>query len=537
MMVGRTSGARVAAAAQFVRRLVDDGDFGHATTAIEIVETHISWVLLTGEYAYKIKKPVDLGFLDFSTLDARHEYCLLELELNRRFTPELYLDVVSIGGRPDRPVIGVTPALEWAVRMRQFPADARLDRQIERGGVSVDDMQAFGESLARLHDRLPAMIADDDLHGSVSAVSAPVEDNFAVLRTHCTEAAVRDRLSSLADWCTRELARLTPTIHDRQATGRIRECHGDLHLENLVWLDDRIRPFDCIEFDAALRRIDVINEVAFLLMDTLRIERRDLGYSFLNRYLEVSGDYPGTAMLRFYCVYRCLVRAKIVVLRQSQVHNAVTGDTIDVDGDVIRYIELAERLAGPGRKPCLVICRGLSGSGKTHLSQQLLSIMPAIRIRSDIVRKQLLHIGELESSGSAVGQGLYDPDVTTQVYATLARLAAVALTAGYNVIVDATFLCRTDRALLQSVAENCAARFAILDCTADERVLAERVEKRHRTGHDASEADLAVLDWQRENVEPLSGIEQRHALTVDTGRNSAASEIAWRLREIALNVQ
>jgi hypothetical protein len=528
MMAGRTRSAGVTQAEQLVHSLVDNGDFGHATSAIKIIETHISWVLLTGEYAYKIKKPVDLGFLDFSTLDLRHEYCLLELDLNRRFTPELYLDVVPIGGHPDRPAIGATPALEWAVLMRQFTSAARLDRQIEQGLVSTDDMQVFGESLARLHDQSPSLIGDADSYGSTRAISDPVKDNFTVLRKHCTETAVSDRLDDLADWCTQELARLTPTIPDRQATGRVRECHGDLHLENLVRLDGWITPFDCLEFDAALRCIDVINEVAFLLMDTLRIGRQDLGFSFLNRYLEVSGDYPGTAMLPFYCVYRCLVRAKVAVLRRD--HD--TGSNADVN----RYLELAVRLAGQDHEPCLVICRGLSGSGKTHLSQKLLSSMPAIRIRSDIVRKRLLRIGELESSGSAVGKGLYDPEITAKTYGTLARFAAIALTAGYDVIVDATFLRRADRISLQTVATNSKARFAILDCTAEERILAERVEKRHATGHDASEADLAVLDWQRANLEPLSEDEQRRTLTVDTGRHSAVDEIARRLRKIAVEV-
>jgi len=224
------------------------------------------------------------------------------------------------------------------------------------------------------------------------------------------------------------------------------------------------------------------------------------------------------------------VRAKVAVLRQDQNHDA---DTV---ADVIRYIELAEHLAGQDHEPCLIICRGLSGSGKTHLSQKLLSSMPAIRIRSDIVRKQLHQVGELESSGSAVGKGLYDPGITAKTYGTLARFAAIALTAGYDVIVDATFLRRADRNSLQTVATNSKARFAILDCTADDRILTKRVEKRHATGRDASEADLAVLDWQRANLEPLSEEEQRHTLTVDTGRHSAVDEITRHLRKISTQV-
>ena len=512
------------ASARLIGRLAEHGEFGHATEKIKIIETHISWVLLTGDYAYKIKKPVDLGFLDFSTLDARHEYCLLEIELNRRFAPELYLDVVSIGGDPDQPAIGATPALEWAVRMRQFPADARLDRQIELDRISVEDMRAFGESLALLHDRSPTLSDPGDPHGTAATISGPVKDNFTVLCECCTDADTGSRLSALSAWCERTLARLAATIEKRRSTERVRECHGDLHLENLVWFDERIAPFDCLEFDARLRRIDVMNEVAFLLMDTIRIGRQDLGYAFLNRYLEVSGDYPGTAVLPFYCVYRCLVRAKVAALRHDQKH--------DRREDVARYIELAEQLTGRDRSPCLVVCRGLSGSGKTYLSRKLLSHLPAIHIRSDVVRKHAHRIDELESSGSAIGAGLYEPAKTRQTYETLARFAIDALTAGYDVIVDATFLRRMDRSLLQSVADRLAAPYVILDCIADDRILAERIRTRLATGSDASEADLSVLEWQRANLDPLSAEEQRRTVTIDTGRHWAASDIIRQIRAI-----
>jgi len=329
----------VTTAAKLVHSLINNGNFGHPVTSIELVETHISWVLLTGQYAYKIKKPVDLGFLNFSTLAARHKFCLIELELNRRFAPEIYLDVVSIGGRPDQPEIGASPVLEWAVRMHQFPPDARLDRQIKQGHISADDLWIFGASLAHLHAQ--STVFTDTSFDSIEAISKPSEDNFTLLSAHCQESNLPEQLSLLAKWSATELTRLSRTIKDRQATGKTRDCHGDLHLENLVRLDDRIAPFDCIEFDVALRRIDVINEVAFLFMDTVRIGRQDLGYSFLNRYLEVSGDYPGIALLPFYSIYRCLVRAKIAILRQSQTRK------IDTQTDVVNYIKLAQLIRHP----------------------------------------------------------------------------------------------------------------------------------------------------------------------------------------------
>lgn len=509
----------VETAAKLVKNLAETGEFGHPTVPVEIVETHISWVLLTGDYAYKIKKPVDLGFLDFSTLAARHEYCRLELELNRRFAPDLYLDVVPIGGSLDQPVVGAEPANEYAVRMRQFPADDRLDRRIRRGLISDDDMWQFGNALAHLHADSAVMPTVGD---SVTAIRRPVEDNFTVLRANCQDPDIHGRLDELAGWCARRIAGLAPMIRDRQSAGFVRDCHGDLHLENLVCIEGRIIPFDCLEFDAALRRIDVMNEVAFLLMDTMHIDRPDLGFSFLNRYLEISCDYSGTVLLPFYCVYRSLVRAKIAALRTGKNQAA----------EKLRYIELAERIAHPDHEPKLVICRGLSGSGKTYLSRQLLTVMPAIRIRSDIVRKQLHQLGELESSRSPVGEGIYVPSISAKTYQTLARFSAAALTAGYDVIIDATCLQLAERAALRSAAESCGAGFAILDCTAEDRILAARVEQRRASGGDASEADLTVLDWQRSHAQPLSAEEQSCALTVDTGRNLSAREITQRLQAI-----
>ncbi len=505
----------------WVRGLINAGQFGHSTTQIELIETHISWVLLTGQFAYKIKKPLNLGFLDFSTLELRHKYCLLELDLNRRFAPNIYLDVVSIGGDPERPVVGCTPALEWAVRMRQFPNEARLDRKIKNRSISTNDLGLFGEFLAQLHAQ-SSVAQPNSNHGSVSSIGDTVEDNFSTLGAHCESG---DSLIDLADWSKQELERLAPLLQGRQTDGYIRECHGDLHLENLVVLDNRITPFDCIEFDAGLRNIDVLNEVAFLFMDLLRVTRPDLGYSFLNRYLEVSGDYPGVALLRFYCVYRCLVRAKIAALS-------------DANASLVRYIELARQIARLApepamQRPCLIICRGLSGSGKTVLSSKLLLTLPAIRVRSDIVRKQLHDLAELDSTDSPVGAGLYDPQSTLRTYEALRQYSGVLLTAGHHVIVDATFLRRSDRRLLQSVAENTGASFAILDCVAADRLLAERITARHSMRHDASEADLQVLEWQQAHLDPLTTDELRHALRVDTGEKYCANKIARQLQEMS----
>lgn len=516
--------AELAAASSRIERLAANGDFGHPTAAVEIVETHISWILLTGDFAYKIKKPVDLGFLDFSTLDARQHYCRAELDLNRRFAPDLYLDVVPIGEPDGRPTIGATPAVEYAVRMRQFPARARLDRQIDLGLITVDDMRAFGAALAQLHERTPAVNMATHLSES-DRIAVPVRDNFTALREHYRHGAMRERIDALADTCDHDLQRLAATFRQRRVAGRIRECHGDLHLQNLVRIDGVITPFDGIEFDANLRCIDVMNEVAFLLMDTMLRDRADLGFSFLNRYLEVSGDYAGIPVLSFYTVYRSLVRAKIAVLQPRT--------AAERDAQVERHVALAERITDPSRRPLLVICRGLSGSGKTWLSERLLPIMPAIRLRSDIVRKHLHDLPELADSGSPVGAGLYDADATTATYAALAAHADDCLSAGYDTIIDATCLRRAERSHLYAAADRCGAEFAILDCSADTATLTERIAHRQASAADASEANQNVLAWQQAHAEPLSAKERRHAVPVDTRGDLPLAEIMAQLRAAA----
>jgi aminoglycoside phosphotransferase family enzyme len=310
-----SSPTRLEDSAALVKNLVRVGEFPGPTQDIRVVETHISWVLLTGAYAYKIKKPVNLGFLDFSTLEQRRHFCAEELRLNRRFAADLYLDVVDIGGTADRPVMDVTegPVLEVAVRMRQFPDDALLSHQVVEDKISIADMVGLGVAVARLHADAPVADTDSE-YGSPAAVVRPVEENFQTLEDALPDKEQRRRLEAIRDWTRAEARRAEPMILQRKRAGSVRECHGDLHLANLVHWQDRIVPFDCLEFDAALRWIDVISEVAFLFMDTLRAGRPDLAYAFLNRYLSESGDYAGIFLLPFYIVYRAMVRAKVQAL-------------------------------------------------------------------------------------------------------------------------------------------------------------------------------------------------------------------------------
>jgi hypothetical protein len=499
-----------------VAALAEPRCYGRTTKAVGVVETHISWVFLTGRYAYKIKKPLKLPFLDFSSLKRRRHFCFEELRLNRRLAPELYLDVVPIGGPPQSPRIGRKPAIEYAVKMREFDSDARLDRQLKADRVPRSAIVAFAERLAEFHRKL-APVRGAAVAGS--AASSALR-NVADLVRERTSGRKRD-LQKLQVWTERECTRLVGAFARRVAAGTHRECHGDLHLENLLMRKGTIVAFDALEFDARLREIDVISEAAFLAMDLIAHGRTDLAYAFLNRYLEIDGDYTSVDVLRFYLVYRALVRAKVSAIKRAQSGGA--------EGSRDPYLRTALELT-KARPPLLLITHGLSGSGKTHVTDELVGRLPALRIRSDLERKRLHGVAALARTGSAVGRGLYSVKDSERTYAALGSIADRLLRRGESAIVDATFLRRADRQVFREIAAANGARFMILDCTASVAELERRIVARGASGRDASEATLAVLEAQLRERDPLDAAERRKTITVDTECAIPFARIAARLK-------
>ena len=460
-------------------------------------------MFLTGEYAYKIKKPIKLPFVDFSTLELRRHFCEEELRLNRRLAPSLYLDVVPIGGDPSSPHVGTEPAIEYAVKMRQFPDDARLDRRLAAAALPLA-LRAFAADLARFHSELPPLAPRE---AGAAALGAML-DNFTALAKSVPVADL-EALRSWVEQCSGEAERL---IERRAARGCYRECHGDLHLENLLLQGREIVAFDALEFDPKLREIDVASETAFVVMDLAAHERTGLGYVFLTAYLEAGGDYDSLQVLRFYLVHRALVRAKVRAIKAAQ-NTAESGRSA-----LAPYLAAARGFVAP-RTPLLVITHGLSGSGKTYVSDALIGALPAVRVRSDLERKRLLGLAPDARTGSAVDGGIYDASTTQRTYARLAEIAAAALRSGFDTIVDATFLLRSEREPFRALASRAGARFAILDCEAPESVLRSRVAAREAERRDASEAGLAVLERQLAEREPLSGDEARRGVRVATDRD------------------
>lgn len=506
--------------------LLDAAFYPHAAGSLRLIETHVSWIALAGDYAYKVKRPVRLPFLDYGTVALRRAACATEVALNRRWAPELYLGVAEIvatpsGLRLDQPGTPVEPC----VRMRRFDPALELDALIASHAVAPADLAALGARVAAWQSAGPAAAADLPFGRPQDALAA-ADGTFEALAAAASPVAGQ-AVTALGAFLGRERPALARTLARRRAAGCVRECHGDLHARNIVRLGGQLTPFDGIDFDPGLRWIDVASDVAFMVMDLEQLGRADLACAFLDGWLSISGDYDAATVLRWFLVYRALVRANVDLVRLRQLPGGAPADA--ALAECRRYISAAETYAarGPGR---LLLTFGPSGSGKSWLAGQLVAALPAVRVRADIERKRLAGLEARAGSGSPPGGGLYAPDVTARTYQRLAAAAAALVAAGIDVIVDATFLDPARRAEFAGLARAAGAPFAIIECTAPEATLRARVAG--RTG-DPSEATLAVLDRQLAASPSLAAAERQQSVHADTSRPVDVPALAAAVRAVA----
>lgn len=499
--------------AQIAARL-RDAAIARGEADVQLLQTHISWILLAGDFAYKFKKPLKLDFLDFSTLAQRQAACQEELRINRRTALDLYLDVLPITGSVQAPRLGghiddQSPPLEWAVHMRRFPAHALMA-----------DLAARGELAAAHVDALARTIATFQAQAAVASASSPwglpadlaqlAQDNFTTLLAPGGLPAAREPLQQLQQWTHEQSQRLAPLMEARRAAGHVREGHGDLHLGNLLWLHGQPVLFDAIEFNPALRWLDTACDIAFLFMDLHVHDLPALAWRFLNVWLERTGDYGALPRLPYDAVYRALVRAKVAALRAD----GDAAHAAPAQQEAMRYIHLAADLARQ-RQPWLALTHGVSGSGKSSQSQGLIEQHGLVRVRADVERKRLFGLLPEASSASIPG-GIYTRSASDQTFACLLDVARTALQAGQPVLVDATFIQRERRTPFIELAQQLGAPWCILSFNAPEHVLRERVHQRQACGGDASEAGEAVLSDQLAHVDPFTADEQAHVLHLDT---------------------
>lgn len=497
---------------RLIQSIREVAGFAHPVEKFELVETHISYILLTGPFAYKFKKPLDLGFLNFSTLARRKFYCEEELRLNKRLAPELYLEVVPITGSERSPKIGGSgKVIEYAVKMNQFDRRNELDKMLEEGQLSAFHVDNLTDIIYRFHNSV-SNTPPSGILGSPATIAQYALDNFTRIEAVTSDDQdYQPILERLRDWTKSTFTRLSPRFQQRREQGFVRECHGDLHLGNMAMHDNKLLIFDCIEFSQALHWIDIMSECAFLVMDLDARGHPQLGHRFINRYLQLSGDYEGLALLRFYMVYRALVRCKVACIRLGQSDSSPL-ERHQETGNYRHYLELADSYICPAT-PILCLTYGLSGSGKTFHTQALLEQLPAIRLRSDVERKRMHGFAADAKTETGVETGIYSAASSLKTYEKLATLARILLNAGYSVIVDATFLKQAHREIFQNLAASLNLSFVILDFQADKETLQQRITQRH---DDASEADLGILEYQLKIRQPLNQTELKNSIIINT---------------------
>ncbi|SDD04125.1 bifunctional aminoglycoside phosphotransferase/ATP-binding protein [Paraburkholderia lycopersici] len=503
--------------------------YAHPAGRVVRIETHISVVFLAGRYAYKIMKPVDFGFVNFLRLDSRRRCCEAEIRLNAPFAGPIYCDIgelyfdgrrcrlgrgVSTEARPG--MRGKYKVFDYAVRMRRFDQRLLFSNLLAHGELGAADIDAAATKLADSHQHARRAghgpLAPAARLGSAALLREQVLAALAPLESDPrTAQAVQS--AALRAACESELARLAPHLDARRANGFVRACHGDLHLDNIVRRGRHALMFDCIEFSEELRWIDVTCDLAFLLMDLRAHDEARHAHRLLNRYLEATGDFAGLAALRLDVVYRALVRALVALLKAGPPGQHDAGASAN---NFSRYIELAasESRTMRERAPWLLLCHGFSGSGKSVASRAFAELSGAIRISSDLERKRRAPFAA--PSLAALPASAYTKTALDAHYERLVAHARNVLNAGYTALVDATFIKATHRAQFAALAHELNRPMLILNFTAPQARLIERVNARASGPHDASDAGAEVLAAQLAQADPPGPQERQYTVDLDT---------------------
>jgi uncharacterized protein len=514
---------------KLIRQLLSPRAYRHKVDRVHLEETHISWVLLAGRYAYKIRKPVDLGFVDFTAREQRATDCKEEIRLNRRLCPDVYLGVVDVVRRQSRLCIGGSgQPVEPAVRMRRLPESGMLPNLLASGAADHRLMRRLGHHLARFHASAATGNGVDE-YGSLPTVRSNWDENFAQMNPRLGQMLSKDTNRAISQFVDRWLRERAALVERRVANGRVREGHGDLHAASICVEGRRLQLFDCLEFAPRFRCGDVAAEVAFLAMDLAHRGRADLAAAFVNAYVEASDDSELLSLLDFYCCYRAYVRGKVMSMRLDQHLPADEAQTIEAEATA--YFDLAWAYAGGFGGPVLLVAMGLPASGKTTLGQALAVRLGLVHLSSDLVRKELVGVRPTEHVRAEFGQGAYAPSMTRRTYSALRRRAATWLRRGQSVVLDATFGRPEEREAVRRLAARLGARMAVVVCEADDRTirarLASRSQDQRRTASDAR-----MEHWPELRAAYTPPTELSRVISVDTRASvdSAASQAIDALR-------
>ncbi|MGQ9571849.1 MAG: bifunctional aminoglycoside phosphotransferase/ATP-binding protein [Dehalococcoidia bacterium] len=497
---------------ELIGGLLEPAAYPHAVGKVELVQTHISYVLLAGDFVYKIKKPVDFGFLDFTTLAKRRYYCRQEVILNRRLCPDAYLGVVRITGQGGRPRLeGRGKAIEWAVKMRRLPADCMMDSLLAAGKLSPAMVEAVAERLADFHARAATSPAIGRY--GARAIRIAWEENFDQWEPFIGDTITAEQDRYLRAYVRSFFLRQRPLLERRVQQGRIRDCHGDVRSESVCFVDG-ICIFDCIEFNRRFRYTDVAGDIGFLAMDLDFRDRPDLASILVQRYAQAAADPEVMAVIGFYKCYRACVRGKVESFKLAQAEISAE-EKEQARAAARRYFRLACQYAAEQPPPALLITCGLVATGKTVLARALGEAADMPVFSSDVVRKELAGLRPTERRFEPFGKGIYSPRFSERTYKALLERARAALAEGRSVIIDATFAQRARRQQAKELAQAMGARFFCLECRAAEEVIRQRLDERLRSGRDASDARWETYEAEKRVFEPVSELPPEEHLVLD----------------------
>ena len=516
------------------QQLLDPNAYPDKVDKVEHVETHISHIFLAGEYAYKIKKSLNLGFLDFSTLQKRKFFCEEEVRLNSRFSSDIYIDVVPIiysNGQTlilNNKIDKQQDVVEYAVRMHRFDRKMELGTLLEQKNSSLWKGEWFDElasCIAEFH-RNSAVASVESGYGNVNIILSSALENFIQIKQQLKDKDIIENSEQLQQWTKSQWKDLLNEMELRLRGGFVRECHGDMHLANMVHWKGKVQIFDGIEFNVDFRWIDVMSEIAFLIMDLESRGRSGLAWRFLNGYLYLSGDYKGLKLLNFYRAYRAAVRAKVAAIRYSQLSD-IKRKSIAL-AKVDNYLELASCYTKP-IQVSVIMLHGLSGSGKSSLAVRLSELLMAVRISSDVERKRLFGLFHGISKPPLQGQ-MYTEEANKATYGRLLDLTRTIIKDGYSVVIDATFIKAQERSKFYQAFDKKNLPLVVIDLQVDEDELRRRVRKRTGEKGNVSDADTSILEKQLHCPEPITKSEQANVLRIDANTFPDPKEVASEVR-------
>lgn len=486
---------------------------------VELLQTHISYVFIAGDYVYKVKKQVNFGFLDFLSLEKRKFYCEEELRLNRRLASSVYLDVVAIVQDAQGGFVldGAGHVVEYAVRMKKLPLEAMLKNLLLHGQADDKILDAVAKKIALFHQAAETGGIIDEM-GAIKTIRHNTEENFLQTAKYIDVTIPAYQYQFIKNYVERFLDFNRQLLEKRVAEHKIRDCHGDLHLEHICVAEEVII-FDCIEFNERFRMSDVAAEVAFLTMDLDFNGYFSQARDFAASYLCYSGDEDMPKLLNFYRCYYAYVRGKVISFRLDQ-PEIPANEQAEIARSAAKYFDLAYSYAARLEKPILMLTAGMIGSGKSYQARHLAARLGAEVIRTDVLRKEMLHIAPAEKHLEAFGQGIYSGDITRLTYEKALKLACEKISQVKPVIIDASFKSRADRASAAALAAKLGVPFYVIECVCPDDVVKTRLEKRMKESDNPSDGRWEILQEQKKQYETAEEIPDSSYFQVDTSADS-----------------